>query len=124
VYVRKFESHVQIANRCAPWKISNGEGNFVLHELQFQYIVVCRKLPARTTVESVLICTEAYIVSRRSHKKHVFLYCCIYRALHSNGNYPTVTCLFIVAYCSRLYLVNGLLTQNLSLREGVYRAVA
>jgi hypothetical protein len=36
VYIWKFESHVQIANRCAPWKISNGAENFVLQALQFQ----------------------------------------------------------------------------------------
>jgi hypothetical protein len=34
--MRKFESHVQIANWCAPWKISNGAENFVLQALQFQ----------------------------------------------------------------------------------------
>jgi hypothetical protein len=36
IYVQKFESHVQIANRCAPWKISNGAENSVLQSLQFQ----------------------------------------------------------------------------------------
>jgi hypothetical protein len=35
---------VQIANRCAPWKISNGAENFVLQALQFQKIVVCYKV--------------------------------------------------------------------------------
>jgi hypothetical protein len=34
---------MQIANRCAPWKISNGAENFVLQALQFQYMVVCCK---------------------------------------------------------------------------------
>jgi hypothetical protein len=33
LYVRKFEGHVQIANWCAPWKISNGADNFVLQAL-------------------------------------------------------------------------------------------
>jgi hypothetical protein len=45
MYIRKFESHVQIANRYAPWKISNDAENFVLQALQFQYMVVCCKLP-------------------------------------------------------------------------------
>jgi hypothetical protein len=66
----------------------------------------------------IRFCT-AYIVSRRTHRKHIrwpavdicephkkhrFLYCCIYSALHSNGNYLIVASLFVVAYCCRLYL--------------------
>jgi hypothetical protein len=31
------------------------------------------------------------------HIKYLFLYCCIYSALHSNGSYPIVTCVFFVA---------------------------
>jgi hypothetical protein len=31
------------------------------------------------------------------HRKHLFLYCCIYSALHSNGIYLIVTCVFVVA---------------------------
>jgi hypothetical protein len=31
----KVEIHVQIAEGCAPWKISNGAENLVLHALQF-----------------------------------------------------------------------------------------
>jgi hypothetical protein len=33
------------------------------------------------------------------HRKHLFLYCCIYSALHSNGSYPIVACIFAVAEC-------------------------
>jgi hypothetical protein len=29
-YTRKIESRMQIADRCAPWKISNGAENLVL----------------------------------------------------------------------------------------------
>jgi hypothetical protein len=36
MYVLKLESHVQIANRCEPWKISSGAENFVSQALQFQ----------------------------------------------------------------------------------------
>jgi hypothetical protein len=32
----------------------------------------------------------------KPHRKHLFLYCCIYSALHSNGSYPIVTCIFVV----------------------------
>jgi hypothetical protein len=35
VHIWKVESHVQIADRCAPWKISNGAENLVLCALQF-----------------------------------------------------------------------------------------
>jgi hypothetical protein len=35
VYIWKVESRVQIADQCAPWKISNGAQNLVLHVLQF-----------------------------------------------------------------------------------------
>jgi hypothetical protein len=31
------------------------------------------------------------------HRKHLFLYCCIYSAVHSNGNYPIVSCVFFAA---------------------------
>jgi hypothetical protein len=34
IYVRNFERHMQIAYRCAPWKIANGAENFVLEPLQ------------------------------------------------------------------------------------------
>jgi hypothetical protein len=34
VYIWKVESHVQIADLYAPWKISNGAENFVLQALQ------------------------------------------------------------------------------------------
>jgi hypothetical protein len=36
---------MQIADRCAPWKISNNAENPVLQALKFQKISVCRKLP-------------------------------------------------------------------------------
>jgi hypothetical protein len=59
----------------------------------------------------IRFCTT-YIVSRRTsamdicepHRKHRFLYFCIYSALHRNGNYPIVAYVFVIAYCSRLYL--------------------
>jgi hypothetical protein len=35
VYIWKVESHVQIADQCAPWKISSGVENLVLQVLQF-----------------------------------------------------------------------------------------
>jgi hypothetical protein len=35
IYLRKIGSCVQIAGRCAPWKISSGAQNLVLHALQF-----------------------------------------------------------------------------------------
>jgi hypothetical protein len=35
VYTRKVENCVQIADRCAPWKISSSAQNLVLHALQF-----------------------------------------------------------------------------------------
>jgi hypothetical protein len=31
------------------------------------------------------------------HRKHLFLYCCIYGVLHSNGSYPIAACVFFVA---------------------------
>jgi hypothetical protein len=33
--MRKFESHVQIAKQCGPWKISNGAEKCILQALQF-----------------------------------------------------------------------------------------
>jgi hypothetical protein len=35
IYVRKFESHVQIPNQCAHWEIANGAENFVLQGWNF-----------------------------------------------------------------------------------------
>jgi hypothetical protein len=34
-----------------------------------------------------------------NHRKHLFLYCCSYSALHSNGSYPIVACVFVVREC-------------------------
>jgi hypothetical protein len=34
-----FESHVQFANRCTPWKIANGAENLVLQALQYNEMV-------------------------------------------------------------------------------------
>jgi hypothetical protein len=63
-------------------------------------------LPYGCTTDLILFCT--YIISRRAytkhircpaicepHRKHLFLYCCIYSALHSNGNYPIVAVVFV-----------------------------
>jgi hypothetical protein len=44
VYTQKFESRVQIVDRCAPWKISNVAENSVLQALEFQGVAVSRKL--------------------------------------------------------------------------------
>jgi hypothetical protein len=49
-YVRKFESHVQIANRCAPLKISDGVEKFVLQALQFQKMLISRELPGGASI--------------------------------------------------------------------------
>jgi hypothetical protein len=66
---------------------------------------------SHSTIDLILFCTT-YIVSRRTlrkhircpavcepHRKHVFLYCLIYSALHSNGKYPIVAYVFAVAKC-------------------------
>jgi hypothetical protein len=34
----------------------------------------------------------------KPHRKHLFLYCCIYSALHSNGSYSIVACLSVIAW--------------------------
>jgi hypothetical protein len=31
------------------------------------------------------------------HRKQIFFYCCIYSALHYNGSYPNVACIFFAA---------------------------
>jgi hypothetical protein len=71
------------------------------------YSVVLRYAPFysfSSHSDSIRFCTP-YRVSRRAHRnirrttmdiceqyiKHIFLYCCIYSALYSNGNYPIVT---------------------------------
>jgi hypothetical protein len=41
---------VQIANRCAPWKIFSGAENCILQALQFQQMVVCRELSGGASV--------------------------------------------------------------------------
>jgi hypothetical protein len=53
------------------------------------------------------------------HRKHRFLYCCIYNVLHRNGSYPIVACVFVVAYCCRLHLATGCLPR-ISLRGNVF----
>jgi hypothetical protein len=39
------ERHMDIAYRCTPWKIANGEENLDLQALQFQQMGVCSKFP-------------------------------------------------------------------------------
>jgi hypothetical protein len=50
VYIRKVENRVQIADRCVPWKISNGAENLVLQALQFQEVGVRRKFPGGASI--------------------------------------------------------------------------
>jgi hypothetical protein len=50
MYVWRFESHVQIANQCAPWKMLYVAENFVLQVLQYQQMVVGRKLPGGASI--------------------------------------------------------------------------
>jgi hypothetical protein len=50
IYVRKFESHVQIADQCAPWKGASGAENFVLQTLEFHEMFICCKFPGRVSV--------------------------------------------------------------------------
>jgi hypothetical protein len=45
INVWNFESHMQFADWCAPWKFANSAENHVLQALQFQKIGVCRKFP-------------------------------------------------------------------------------
>jgi hypothetical protein len=47
-----------------------------------------------------------------SHRKHFFLYSFIYSALHSNGNYPIVACVFVVACCCRVYIATNYLARK------------
>jgi hypothetical protein len=81
----------------------------------------------------VRFCTT-YIVSKRIHSKHIrcpvmaicephrkqlFLYCCIYSALHRNGSFLIVACVFVVSYCYRRYLATGCLPR-ICLRGNVF----
>jgi hypothetical protein len=46
MHIRKVESHVQIANQCAPRKITSGAEKHVLQALQLQKMDFCRKFQA------------------------------------------------------------------------------
>jgi hypothetical protein len=46
INTRYLESHVQLADRCAPWKITSGAENLVLQALQFQKMGICLKTKA------------------------------------------------------------------------------
>jgi hypothetical protein len=48
-----------------------------------------------------------FVVSCEPHRKHLFLYCCIYSALHCNGSCPIFSCVFVAMYCFRLYPATG-----------------
>jgi hypothetical protein len=54
-------------------------------------------------LDPILILAEwdpRYIASRRTHKKHRFLYCCesvLTALLYMNGNYSIVACIFVAA---------------------------
>jgi hypothetical protein len=44
------ESHMQIADRCAPWKITTDAERPILQALQFQFMGFCRKFPGGTGI--------------------------------------------------------------------------
>jgi Na+-translocating ferredoxin:NAD+ oxidoreductase RnfA subunit len=54
VYIRMFESYVQIAECCAPWKIPNGYRKPCLHVLQFyEFLIPRREKPKSLLISSV-----------------------------------------------------------------------
>lgn len=77
---------------------------------------------------------NTYIISRWTHplpsngytcvcepqRKHCFLCCCIYSALHRNGSYLIVACVSIVAYCCRLYYLATGCLPRICLRRNVF----
>jgi hypothetical protein len=54
---------------------------------------------------------SGYVSLEAAHRKHRFLCCCIYSALHRIGSYPVFACVFVVAYCCRLYQAAGCLSR-------------
>jgi hypothetical protein len=50
MHIEKVANHVQTADRCATWKISNDAGNLVLQALQFQEVGVCHEFPAGASI--------------------------------------------------------------------------
>lgn len=48
IYERKFESHLEITNRCAPWKVASCTENPALQSLQFHEMCIRRKFPGGT----------------------------------------------------------------------------
>jgi hypothetical protein len=53
------------------------------------------------------------------HRKHRFLFCCIYSALHRNGSYLIFACVFVVTYCCKLDSETGCLPR-ICLRGNVF----
>lgn len=64
-YKETFESHMQVACRCAPWKIASCAEHLVVQTLHFQKMGVCRNLPgwAGISLESVAGMVSLYTPS-------------------------------------------------------------
>jgi hypothetical protein len=91
VCLGKVESCVQIADRCAPWKFSNGAQNLVLHALQFQEVGFSRFLCLsviklfRTYFDSFAQYSKNSIISIR-FRPLSFRLLCSWRAVFSVGD--------------------------------------
>jgi hypothetical protein len=75
VYILKAESCVQIADRCAPWKISNGAENFVCRRCNFKEYLWAQSSP-----------TILLITSRHGQHRKYNSSVALYGPLPSNGH--------------------------------------
>jgi hypothetical protein len=65
---------------------------------------------SRRTHRKHIRCPEMDICE--PHRKHLFNYCCIYSALHSNGSYPIVACILRIDI--RAFASAGMCLENTS----------
>jgi hypothetical protein len=73
IYIRKVESHVQIAEWCAPWKITSGAENLVLQAQLFQEIVSAAN--PRTGQAEVILGLMS-VRNRRLHR-NILMFMCV-----------------------------------------------
>jgi hypothetical protein len=50
INIRFLEGHVQLADRCALRKFTNGTVNLVFQALQFQNVGICSKFPGTVSI--------------------------------------------------------------------------
>jgi hypothetical protein len=57
--VRYVESHLRLADRCAPWRCTDRAENPALQVLQYQNVGICSKFPGGASIKVIINLSSA-----------------------------------------------------------------